>query len=365
MAKKLIPGSKIQNTYEGKTYTGWVVKDCKDGTYLCRFKDFSGHNGNQEERNIGNPDTNDYWFINSSWGWIKVISYHDANPGDYVRIKDRNYKIVSRTTDKNLVYIEWYKKACYRGDSAIDKIEPSVIKKGIKLVSLVDEIDAFFKADCAFGKKKTVKEKKKTLEVNNLTSLHVGQKVRYKEKYTGEIVFIEDDTVLCKLDHTFSGHTARTAWEYIGKQTESIFYWCSEDDLEVVENYAEKIEITTDGKKTTAVLYNNDGSVKRKASAKCSPDDKFDFEIGAQIAMKRLKLNEVPAEDLVEKPKYSIVKCVGYKQKNEFFFTVGKEYKIYENGEITNDNGHTYRCYKTKKDQLEFLSKWYIFEEVK
>ena len=48
-----------------------------------------------------------------------------------------------------------------------------------------------------------------------------------------------------------------------------------------------KIVITTDGKTTTARLFNGKELVK-KAEAKCSPDDKFDFMVGAELAMDRL-----------------------------------------------------------------------------
>lgn len=60
---------------------------------------------------------------------------------------------------------------------------------------------------------------------------------------------------------------------------------------------------------------------------------------------------------------YSLVKCVGYRQNHEFAFTVDKEYKIYNNGKITNDNGYVYSNSKTKEEALDFLSEWYIFEE--
>lgn len=48
-----------------------------------------------------------------------------------------------------------------------------------------------------------------------------------------------------------------------------------------------KIVITTDGKTTLARLFNEKGEVKR-AEAKCSPSDTFDFETGAKIALDRL-----------------------------------------------------------------------------
>jgi hypothetical protein len=48
-----------------------------------------------------------------------------------------------------------------------------------------------------------------------------------------------------------------------------------------------KIVITTDGKTTTARLFDGKELIKR-AEAKCSPDDKFDFMVGAKLAMERL-----------------------------------------------------------------------------
>ncbi len=58
------------------------------------------------------------------------------------------------------------------------------------------------------------------------------------------------------------------------------------DDFDLV-NDQNKIVITTDGKTTTATHY--DGKrVIRKETARCNPDDKFDFLTGAAIAFDRL-----------------------------------------------------------------------------
>lgn len=48
-----------------------------------------------------------------------------------------------------------------------------------------------------------------------------------------------------------------------------------------------KIVITTDGKITTAKLYDGKKFIK-EAKAKCSPEDEFDFKTGSEIAVKRL-----------------------------------------------------------------------------
>lgn len=48
-----------------------------------------------------------------------------------------------------------------------------------------------------------------------------------------------------------------------------------------------KIVITTDGKTTTAKLYDGKKFIK-EATAKCSPEDEFDFKIGAELAFRRV-----------------------------------------------------------------------------
>lgn len=53
------------------------------------------------------------------------------------------------------------------------------------------------------------------------------------------------------------------------------------------KNNNQKIVITTDGTETLARLYEGDKVVK-KATAKCSPDDTFDFNVGAKLAFERL-----------------------------------------------------------------------------
>lgn len=59
-----------------------------------------------------------------------------------------------------------------------------------------------------------------------------------------------------------------------------------EEYFDLVED-KQKIVITTDGKMTTAVLYNGKQRIK-EAKAACAPDDEFDFNKGAAIAFERL-----------------------------------------------------------------------------
>ena len=60
-----------------------------------------------------------------------------------------------------------------------------------------------------------------------------------------------------------------------------------ERGLKLVSNHNEKIVVTTDGKTTTAKMYHGKTVVKT-ATAKCNPDDKFNFDKGAKIAVDRL-----------------------------------------------------------------------------
>ena len=71
----------------------------------------------------------------------------------------------------------------------------------------------------------------------------------------------------------------------------------------------QEIHITTDGKTTYAVLK-QDGKVLSRSEAKCHPDDKFDFETGAKIALDRLEIKkEVKRSENPFKPG-DIVECI-------------------------------------------------------
>jgi hypothetical protein len=98
----------------------------------------------------------------------------------------------------------------------------------------------------------------------------------------------------------------------------------------------QKIVITTDGLTTTAKLYDGKTVVK-SAEAKCSPDDKFDFVIGANLAYDRLMRPETLCK--VEKPvdqpaEYYNGKVVCIKAGS--YHTAGKVYEV-KNGVVNCD----------------------------
>jgi hypothetical protein len=107
----------------------------------------------------------------------------------------------------------------------------------------------------------------------------VGDKVRIvrntgnssKDKFVGKIVTIGEVNPI-------------NLYPYI-LNPDNGWLW-RDDDFELVV-CQEKIVITTDGKTTTAVKYCEDGK-KVTATAKCSPEDTFDFNVGAKLAMERL-----------------------------------------------------------------------------
>lgn len=111
--------------------------------------------------------------------------------------------------------------------------------------------------------------------------------------------------------------------------------WCWNEATISRLVYNHKIVITTDGKETLARLYDGDKVIK-KAVARCSPEDTFNFETGARIAFDRL-VGEKPVE---EKPKYynGKVVCIGNALGNSRLYTVGKIYQ-FENGRFKNDSG--------------------------
>ena len=62
-----------------------------------------------------------------------------------------------------------------------------------------------------------------------------------------------------------------------------------------------------------------------------------------------------------------VVRCIGYNQHDERFFTVGQEYEVV-NGRIATDDGYIYPKDKNMRADSDpstwYLSDWYEFELV-
>ena len=78
------------------------------------------------------------------------------------------------------------------------------------------------------------------------------------------------------------------ATEYINEMSKLINE-INEEAEEKERKTNKSIIINTDGYKVvTATLYDENGEQLRKETAKCSPEDVFDFEVGAKLAVERL-----------------------------------------------------------------------------
>ena len=92
-------------------------------------------------------------------------------------------------------------------------------------------------------------------------------------------------TIGVKFDkHFFGGHTLSSMCE------RGYGHWVYPDCVELIND--NKIVITADGATTTARFYDGEKVIKA-AKAECSPEDEFDFKIGAKIAFDRLVDNEI------------------------------------------------------------------------
>ena len=141
----------------------------------------------------------------------------------------------------------------------------------------------------------------------------VGDRVRAVKQYNwntsivGKIgtirVFAGNGDAGVEFDENIGGHDLHV----YGKCKDNHGWYCSNDILEPVHEH-NKIVITTDGKTTTAKLYDGKKFIK-SAEANCSPDDKFDFEKGSGIAISRLLDYEfVPLEETLLNTKICIIK---------------------------------------------------------
>lgn len=137
----------------------------------------------------------------------------------------------------------------------------------------------------------------------------VGYNDRERYFTIGKIYNVIDNTIVDDTDFEYN-HFNMESEETI---TEWLNTWYK---FELVSE--DKIVIIHDGKTTTATLY-RDGE-KVSATAKCDPSDKFDFMIGANLAMERLNAE-------INKRKYYNGKVVCIK-KGTPHWTIGKVYEV-------------------------------------
>lgn len=125
-----------------------------------------------------------------------------------------------------------------------------------------------------------------------MKKFNIGDIVEFDEDINGfgEIVEISryDEAYLVKLQGRLrgKGHNGNGIAEKVYPTNDYWWVRMGNKTLKLADP-KQSIHITTEGNITHAVLKDGDKITKR-AIAKCSPRDVFDFEIGAKIAIKRL-----------------------------------------------------------------------------
>lgn len=180
----------------------------------------------------------------------------------------------------------------------------------------------------------------------------------------GDKVRVRDDLVTGKFYNAI--YFSKVMEEYKGKiitisKIVNDDYYCdicesyfSEEMFEPADKQPEQIIITREGGKMVGKYCKNGEVIETRLPYYTS---ELDFCKDAKVIIDRIN-------EIIEEKDYSLVKCIGYRQNYEFNFTVDKVYKIYEDGKITDDNKYTYDMYNSKKDMLQHLSKYYLFEEI-
>lgn len=123
------------------------------------------------------------------------------------------------------------------------------------------------------------------------------------------------------------------------------WWYVHESDMSPVKPaiMPQKIIVTTDGKTTLARLFDGKTMVKR-AEAKCSPSDVFDFGVGAELAVNRL-MGDKPATEPVKESEpvklYCVKDCENWLVKGHIYGIDKRGHFVYEDGDAT---GEKFKC---------------------
>lgn len=116
----------------------------------------------------------------------------------------------------------------------------------------------------------------------------------------------------------------------------------------------DKIVIMHDGKTTTATLYRGDEKVV--ATAKCAPEDKFDFMVGAKLAMERL------ADGLINVGGFKVGDRVNYKGVNGTVICISTNDRLGVEFDVAHPELWCHNCdgvdLKAGKEGTKGTSKW-------
>lgn len=169
----------------------------------------------------------------------------------------------------------------------------------------------------------------------------------------GDKVIAKKETPYSKTTNGWIGTVTKTRYNrfeniYVEDESKN-GYWVASEYFNPYHEAAFTVnQITierTNTKTIEATAFNESGNIIAKAKAKCSPEDKWDFYVGANLAVERL-------EAIVEKEKATSLNaeivCIKNRSSGIFndCFTVGKIYKV-KNGIFECNHGSTPSIYYT------------------
>lgn len=171
----------------------------------------------------------------------------------------------------------------------------------------------------------------------------------------GEIIGEVDIDLCVEFDKNIGGHDGNAVRDVKGKSGHCWWFVKSRfgSTFDLIPKSTQKLIVTVNGAETLARLYEGNKVIK-SATAKCSPDDTFDFEKGAKLAVDRL-LGK-PEHFAKEAPQYynGKVVCVSVKRKH-VAYTVGKIYE-FKDGRVRIDNNAILPS--NDKDAVTSLDDW-------
>lgn len=169
--------------------------------------------------------------------------------------------------------------------------------------------------------------------IEDTGTLEVGEVGTIIAKDNDGTYLFESDT---DSDGKHRGHEDGLVWGRGGKFGEHRCGWVFPYEVEKIveekqEEKKEEIHITRKGREVHAILK-KDGKLVKRTVAKCHPDDEFDFEKGAKLAMNRLygeEEHETLEEKMGMKPsKYRVGDMVLLKTKEELLKEFGDFWKV-------------------------------------
>lgn len=170
--------------------------------------------------------------------------------------------------------------------------------------------------------------------IEDTGTLEVGEVGTIIAKDNDGTYLFESDT---DSDGKHRGHEDGLVWGRGGKFGEHRCGWVLPYEVEKIEEEKqeekkEEIHITRKGSEVHAILK-KDGKLVKRTVAKCHPDDEFDFEKGAKLAMNRLyeaaEVDEIKVKPDMKPSKYKIGDMVLLKTKDELIKEFGTLYSVY------------------------------------